>query len=106
MGLKTRGLFTESNPAVGPGVALSNGAFASWQTQKAKCYKIFSAPEKILILNLWPQLHQQFDFSQALCRKYYHSKRFVDQTCEKMALKTRGLQQEFLLRLRRSTELR
>ena len=85
--------------SVGHGVALSNVAFLSGATtQKAKAYIFFSGPENIFILNLWPQLGQQFDFNQALCRKFYHSKHFVDRTREKVGLKNARLFKEYFCR--------
>ena len=85
--LRTNGLKNArlSTKAIGGGArsCAEQRSFCELATEKAKCYMNFSAPEKILILNLRPQLGQQFNFSQALCQKYYHSKRLDDQTCQK-----------------------
>src|SRR3989338_3904337 len=77
------------------GVALSNVAFASCERKKVKCYMNFSAPENIFLFNLWPQLGSLFDFSHLLLPKFYHSKHFVNQTCEKVDLKNARLSQRF-----------
>src|SRR3989338_79264 len=94
--LKTRGLLKDF--ILRPrhfGVALSNVAFASWQTQKVKCYMNFSGPEKFFKLNLWPHLRSSFDFSHLLSDKFYRSKHFVKQTWEKVDLKNARPSQRF-----------
>ena len=93
-GLKNARLFKECKRC-GPGVALSNVAFSRWRAKKVNAYMNFSAPEKIFIFNLWPQLGQQFKFNRAMCRKFYHSKHFVHETREKNDLKNARPSTEF-----------
>ena len=58
----------------------------------------FLRPERIFIFNLCAHSGSFLNFNRAMCRKFYHSRHFVDRTCEKVGLKNARLFKEYFRR--------